>query len=444
MLPFSTAHTAGSRVARRRSSESGALRLCFALGLFFQMPSFVLQMSEDPVLLRVLQLGNFLCFILGAIVILSSPNPKKILFADPAPMLMVGVGLLSSLWSLNPSSTYRAVYILLGTTLFSLAMCVRLSPASCVQLIIRMMSFVCLLSAICAVFFPNTGVHPPTDHVQEHIGLWRGVFSHKQGLGVVSGLTAGLLMFYGSLAFPLVIIRIGALGAAFACLIGSQSVTGLLIALTSTTFLYTTYGLTRSSGATRRTALRGFIALLVVFYLAFHFDLLNFVMPLLGKSEDLTGRADFWPYVIGNLRETAPLVGGGFAGGLEEDVAPGMSIDNGFIVELVDFGYLGGAVILAAYARSLWGSVKVILSARPEEAAIRVFPLNVMLIELIIGISETNFMSKSINWVIVIVSMYQVAQYLKPIPSTSAARRETTHPRSLRGASGPAYRRSED
>lgn len=411
MLPLSTAYAAGSRVARRRSSESGALRLCFALGLLFQMPSFVLQMTQDPVLLRVLQLGNFLCFVLGAAVILSSPNPKKNLFSPPGPMLTVGLGLLSSLWSLNPSSTYRATYILLGTTLLSSAMCARFSPASCMKLIIRTMAFVCLLSAICAIFFPDIGVHPLDDRIEEHRGLWRGVFSHKQGLGVVSGLTAGLLLFYGSLAFPPLIIRLGALSVAIACVLGSKSATGLLVTLVLSTLLYTAHWLTQSSAAARRVAIRILFGFLTASYLAFHYDLLNFVMPLLGKSEDLTGRADFWPSVVANLQQTAPLLGGGFAGGLAEYVAPDVSIDNGFIVELVDFGYLGGAIILALYVRSMWGAIKAILSSPSKEAAIRIFPLSMLLITLFIGISETPYMTKNIVWVIVLVSMYQAAQY---------------------------------
>jgi hypothetical protein len=386
----------------------------------FQMPSFIMQMSGDPVLQRVLQLGNFLCLVLGAVVILGSPNPKKILVTPPAPMLLFGLGLLSSLWSLNPSSTFRATYILLGTTLFSAAMCARFSPPSCVQLIIRVMSFVCLLSVICAIFFPDIGVHPLDERIEEHRGLWRGVFSHKQGLGVVSGLTAGLLLFYGSLAFPPPIIRFGALGAAVACVLGSKSATGFLVTLVLSTLLYTTHWLTRSSPAARRTAVRVLLGLLFAGYLAFHFDLLNFIMPLLGKSEDLTGRADFWPWVVGNLRDTAPLLGGGFAGGLEEYVAPETSIDNGFIVELVDFGYVGGAVILGLYARSMWGAVKAILSTPSKEAAIRIFPFNMFLIMLFIGISETPYMTKNIVWVIVLVSMYQVAQYESAVPLRGA------------------------
>jgi hypothetical protein len=454
MPPVSTA----GRRAQNRPPEGGvALRLFFAVGLMFQMPTFVSQLTYDPVSNQstgsiVLQLANLLCFVIGAAVILTAPDKKEILRKSAAPLLLVGIALLSTLWSNDRASTFRACFVLASTTLFTCAMCARLSPAACVQLMIRMMTVACLLSVIWVILFPETGVHQSTDASQtQHAGLWRGVFSHKQGLGVVSGLTTGLLLSYGSVAFPSLVIRIGAMLIAFACVLGSQSVTGLLITFVLSTLFYLCYWIARGPAPQRRTGAWAIVVALVVFYLAFHFQLLNFIMPLLGKSEDLTGRADFWPWVLDNLRNTAPLLGGGYSGGLAEVVGPGVSIDNGFIEKIVDFGYGGSAVLLAIYARSLWGAVRLIMSARPEEAAIRAFPLVVMLIELFIGISETAFMSKSINWVVVIVAMYQVAHYqsrgVAPIRSAGGSRTgaHTARPASYRSPRGPAaHRRSAD
>jgi exopolysaccharide production protein ExoQ len=438
----------GSRFTRRQSSDNGALRLCFAVGLLFQTPIFVMQMTQDPVLQKVLQIGNFLCFVLGAAVIASLPNPRKVLLTPAAPMLLVGLGFLSLTWSINPGSTFRTAYILLGTTLFSAAMCARYSPSSSMQLIIRVMAFVCLLSAICAIFFPDIGLHPPDDHVEEHRGLWRGVFSHKQGLGVQAGLTAGILLFYGSFAFPSTIIRFGALGSALACVAGSASATGLLITLVLPSLLYTTSWMTRSSAAARRTVLWILGGFVVLFYLAFQYNLFGFIMPLLGKSEDLTGRADFWPWVIGNLRATAPLLGGGFGGGLAGYVAPDVSIDNGFIVLLVDFGYVGGGIILALYLRSMLGAARAILLARPDEVKTRIFPLNIFLIALFIGISETPYMTKDTVWVLVLTSMYHTAEYQRGLvrhaPGARRVGTDTASPPTPRYTRGPAYQQSAD
>jgi hypothetical protein len=306
-----------------------------------------------------------------------------------------------------------------------------------------MMSVACLLSVIWAIFFPEMGVHQATDLIQsQHAGLWRGIFSHKQGLGVVAGPTAGMLMFYGSLAFPMVIVRLAALGCAFACVLGSGSITGLLAAILLTVFLYLSYWIARASPRQRRTCVRAFIGMLVVMYLAFHFNLVGFIMPLLGKSADMTGRADCWPMVMENLRNTAPLLGGGYAGGL--DVSPSCSIDNGFIGLMVEFGYAGGAILLAATLRPLWGAVKVILVAPPEEAALRIFPLNMMLIQLFLGISESGLMAKCIGWLAFIVSMYQVAQYQSatPIAARRPAGARPPRPPPPRNAGGPLYGRS--
>ena len=57
----------------------------------------------------------------------------------------------------------------------------------------------------------------------------------------VSGLTFGLLMFYGSMVFPSVVLRLAALACALLCLIGTQSATGILVAGLAPAVFYTSY-----------------------------------------------------------------------------------------------------------------------------------------------------------------------------------------------------------
>jgi exopolysaccharide production protein ExoQ len=275
------------------------------------------------------------------------------------------------------------------------------------------MVFTCLLSIILVVLFPEQAIHQASDANQsQHAGLWRGVFSHKQALGVISGLTTGLLLFYGSLAFSSPIFRFGALGVTIACLGGTQSATGLLTAAVLTISLYTTFAISRLPLQTRKVAMNGVLGLIGLFYVCFHFGLFDLAIPLLGKSTDLTGRTDVWPWIISNIRNSgSALLGGGYGSGWEEIVAPSLSIDNGYIELLVSFGYLGTIVVLAIYARVLWGGRRLILSAGPDDAAIHVLPFNIMLIELFINITEANFMTKSINTVFVVVAMYQITRY---------------------------------
>jgi O-antigen ligase len=445
MPPVSAA--ARRRVAQKRSPDAGiGLWLFFAVGLMFQMPSFVLVLSQGASGSVILQLASLITLIVSATLVLGAPDRKQILRTGAIPMAFVGIAFLSTLWSFNRANTFRSSIVLLASTLFTLAICSRLSPKACIALIIRMMSMACLLSLIWAVFFPETGVHHADDLIQsQHAGLWRGIFSHKQGLGVVSGLTTGLLLFYGSLAFPM-IVRLAALGVALACVLGSGSITGLLVSILTAGLSYLSYWIACGSRQQRRAGIWAFIGLLVLAYLAFHFNLVNFIMPLLGKSADLSGRADCWPMVVENLRNTAPILGGGYVGGL--DVAPNCSIDNGFIFELVDFGYVGGLVLVALVARSLIGAVKMVLSARPADALLWVFPLNALLIQLFIGISETYFLSKSISWVLVLVSMYQVALYQRGVAPTGAAAGRAgarqAGPSPLRNTRNPAYQRSPD
>jgi len=444
MPPVSTTVADRLPVVQDRSSGGNTLtRFGFALGLIVLMPAFVNVLAFDPVVMafhnsKILQLANVLCCVYGIAMILTSREATNNVLRCRAPFVLIGLAFLSMLWSYDPYSTLRASYVLLTTTVFALAMAARLSYPTCVRLIVRTMSFVCVLSVIWVIFFPLYGVHP---NIFLHAGLWRGVFTHKQGLGVVSGLTTGLLLFYGSLAFSSAIVRFGALGSAIACLVGTQSATGLLIAIVLTVTFYITYHIARLPVPQRKAMLSALFGLIAVFYMAFHFQLLDFVMPLLGKDADLTGRTGFWPWVMNNIRYSNPLLGGGFSSGWEEIIAPDQSIDNGYIELLGSFGYLGATIVLTIYARTIWIGSKLLLS-QSQDAAIRIFPFNIMLIEFFINITEANFMTKSINSILVVVSIYYAARLRTEFNLHSADRvtLATKHPAFLQNAHGRSHR----
>jgi exopolysaccharide production protein ExoQ len=399
------------------STEPDVLaRLLFAIGMMIIMPMFVLQLAADPVTLqftnsRVLQLGNLLTAVFAfAMIAWSRPAVKIAMSCWPLLVLLL-LAYLSSLWSYDVASTIRGCNTFLIASLLGVAMASRLSPVSCIRLIIRTLTFACLLSIIWVVLFPLEGIHQATDAYQfQHAGLWRGVFSHKQGLGVVAGLTTGLLASYGSIAFRSLLIRIAAFACGISCLVGSGSATGLLITIVLPVMVYVSCWIGTRPPASRNGAMATLMIVIGMVYALFHIGALDFVMPLLGKSEDLTGRADFWPWVMSNIRNSGPILGGGFASGWETVVAPTLSIDNGYIQLLVGFGYVGAAVVLAMYVRTLLAAIRLIVADRPESAAIRAFPFAVIFIELFLNITEATFMTKSIHTVLIAVAICQIAR----------------------------------
>jgi exopolysaccharide production protein ExoQ len=411
-----TAFPASTGTSLVRQADAGfILQLLFAFGLAFLTPAFVRQLAFDPVTFEfrpslVFQLVNTFCGVFGVVMVATSRDVSQTLRRSWPILTLVGLAFLSGLWSIDFRATFRASTVLLFTTLFSVALAGRLSPASRIRLVIRTLVVLCGLSIVWIVLYPDEAIHQMTDPFQwQHAGLWRGVFSHKQGLGVVAGLTFGLMVFYGSIAFTWSIFRYAALACCISCLYGTQSFTGILTAVIFPIILYILYKIVHLPHVERRNGLIIFTIFLSLFYICFHFELFNFLLPTFGKSSDLTGRAGNWPWVLASLRNSgAALLGGGYASNFDEIVAPEISIDNGYIEVLVAFGYLGGAVIFAVYAWVLWNGAKLILLAEPAKAAIQIFPLGVMLIELFINISEATFMTKSIHTVLIVTSIYQI------------------------------------
>jgi hypothetical protein len=285
-------------------------------------------------------------------------------------------------------------------------------PTASFRLIIRTMVAACLLSVIWAIFLPQDGIHQATDLIQnQHAGLWRGIFSHKQSLGVFAGLTVGLLLFYGSMAFPSPLLRLVAIGCSVGCLVGTASMTGVVTALITSGLLYSSYWITKRPPAARKSLMAFLITVTILLFVCFHFGLLDFIITLTGKSPNLTGRTDNWAWVLANIGNSgSALLGGGLEGGWEDVVAPAVIVDSGYIVLIIWLGYLGAGIVWAAYGWALWASAKLICSVSKESAEIEVFPFAIISVELFINITETVFLGKNINTILVAIAFYQIVR----------------------------------
>jgi exopolysaccharide production protein ExoQ len=408
----------GSRRGKRRSGGDLAIRLLFTFGLIFLFPAFTVQFAFDPIsgTFRgsiVLQMINLGCEILALTLILRS-RPAMDLVLQCRPILVLfGMAFLWAPFSFNPMGTIRAANVFLTVSLFGIAMAARLGPRECLRLVIRAMVLGCVLSIYWVMAYPLEAVHQASDPFQwQHAGLWRGIFSHKQGLGVFAGLTSGLLLFYGSIVFPSLIVRFAAIGCAFKCLIATKSATGQITAFITPVMLYLMYGITRFPPEVRKIKFAFVTAGALLLLACFFFGAFDWVPELLGKSSDMTGRADIWPLVIENFSHTgAAFFGGGFGTGFAATLSdPALSVDNGYIDKLIEFGYIGSIVIFAAFGSILLSCGRLIIATPREDAAVNVFPFCIMFVIFFFNISESNFMYKHVTTVLTAVSFAFVAQ----------------------------------
>ena len=202
-------------------------------------------------------------------------------------------------------------------------------------------------------------MHQETDLFQTvHAGLWRGIFTHKQGLGTFAGIATGLLLFYGRVAFSSSIVWICALACCATCLWATKSVTGFLGALVLTISLYVTYWASYLPRSNRQVAICALIFGCAVIMALFSQGFFDFLPELFGKSTDLSGRSNYWSYLLARLEGSGRmLLGGGLRANFVDVLIPGFGVDNGYMNLLVEFG-LSGHQFCLVFTGGLPGPVR--------------------------------------------------------------------------------------
>lgn len=386
------------------------MRACFMVGLLFLFPAFTFQLAFDQInfkftsspILQIISAGSEL---IALSTIFGSRAISRMVGLCRPILIMIALAFISTIWSIDRAGTIRASNVFATTSLFSLALLGRFGPTECLRFVIRMMVLGCALSIVWVIVFPQEAIHQAADQAQSvHAGLWRGIFTHKQGLGVFAGLTTGLLLFYGKIAFGSPPLRVAALMCGIACMIGTQSTTGFLTAVITPALLYGTYMVAKFPLAARSAKFNVLLLSGLVVVASFHLGVLDFVPRLLGKSSDLTGRTDIWPLALENFKNSGfALLGGGFGSGFAADVidAP---IDSGYIDKIIEFGYLGSTVIFAMYVWMLLAGRRLIIETSPERAAFDIFPFSILAVIMVINITEGLFMAKHITTVLVAIA----------------------------------------
>lgn len=396
-----------------------AARFLFVIFLLFQFPAFGYQLEYTDTghsASRIIQLINLMTGAFAVFMIYGTRGAAVAVQRCWPVLVLIGLPFFSVAWSTYPTGTLRGSTTFLFSCLFSLALAICFPARAGLRFVIRVMTLGCVLSVVWALLLPRVGVHQATDFIQNvHAGLWRGIFTHKQGLGVFAGLTFGLLLFYGSLAFPILIMRVGAIACAGACLWGTQSATGRIVAITMTASLFITHWICGFRPVVRRIVLRALVIALAVALVAFYFGLLSFVPALFGKSSDLTGRSEGWWVVQNSFAHSGRLLlGGGFTSGFAQDMSFGLPIDNAYITKLMEFGYAGCAIIFSVLGWIFVAGMRLLFKTEIKSAALHVFPASLMITLTFLCITETGLMEKNIETTLMILAIHIVLVEREP------------------------------
>jgi exopolysaccharide production protein ExoQ len=271
---------------------------------------------------------------------------------QPWILAFVGWATLSLAWSDFPMLTMRRVAGLICTMALGFLLGMRLELKPLLRLLAWALAFTMPASLIAALFFPAFGLM----HRLDAVG-WRGVFSHKNGLGNAMGiaLIAFACLLWESRRKPLRYILPLVTGLGLLAL--SRSMTSIVVTL-----------LTLSIGLYLRLRLRPAhkvalyaTALLVALGAGLALNgRMHSVFALVGRDSSLTGRIPLWHFSANAMLER-PLLGSGwdaFWPGKGGDKIrnlvrwPAPHAHNGFLELGLNVGLIGLVIFLIAYYKS--------------------------------------------------------------------------------------------
>jgi O-antigen ligase len=271
-------------------------------------------------------------------------------------------------WADSPALVLQRSIAVLGTTLFGLAMAVRLSTEEQLRLISWVLRITAVLSLLAVVLAPQYGLSP-----YPHLGDWRGIFNHKNALGGYMALSVLVEWHVRARTSGEKFVRVLAFLLAATLLVFSHSVTSLVTAAASLVFIEI------YNGARQRLRIPAFAIVSVILavigsVIAVLMADSEVITSVLGRSSNLTGRTEIWRWVMVSVMER-PIFGYGYAGFWGGASAESLALDrrlgtpimyahNGYLDIFLTLGAIGlllslifiGSGIKRAFQRSESGN----------------------------------------------------------------------------------------
>lgn len=327
---------------------------------------------------------------------------------------LLGLVVLSILWSINPSKTISRIIALTGTTMFGLYLATRYTMKEQLKLLTWTFGIAVVLSFVFAVALPKFGIMGGL-----HAGNWRGIYYHKNGLGLLMGLST-IIFFVQSLDARKKrwIVWSGCSLSVILLLLSTakSSLTNCIIVLA----ICLTCHILRWNydwmipGFTGVATLGGSLYIWLT-------NNLETLLGSIGKDTSLTGRADIWPLVL-NAIGKRPLQGYGFGafwGAWNSEASkiwyasgwPVPNSHNGFLDVLLQLGILGFLLFALSFFVIL---IKSLLCIRHTTTSTWLWPLVFLSYMLLVNLGESTLMNQNdLFWVLYVAIAYTLLLPIK-------------------------------
>ena len=335
-------------------------------------------------------------YVFAAFRIYSMKMQAFFLISRSLPLLgFCALMLLSTFWSVAPSITFIESIELSGSAMIGLYVVLKFPISSFLKIFLLKFLFVATTSLLVIVLSPGRG------RDDFGAGPWSGILPDKNSLGAEMALALVLLLSFSVKSAKLRLAVIFSALLFSGLLLGSNSATAATSCFGSIGIILAAIFLrSKSTSNGVRISVITTLALAALGLLIFGFKP-DSLLGLIGRSPNLTGRTDFWPYLQQAIADR-PLLGFGYGAFFASSVgvdylstyivqAGGWSpfhAHNSFFQIALDAGYFGVTLFAVALASALFQAVKLCFSNTSPES---VYPLSIIIYLLIGSFTETSF-----------------------------------------------------
>jgi len=311
-------------------------------------------------------------------------------------VLLLVLAVLSSLWAAKPDLVLRKTIALFGTTLFGIALAVRVSFQEQLRMLSWLFRILAVLSLGFVLLFPSYGISPE--------GEWMGVFGYKNALGAAMGLS---LLVEWQLPAPsrlAKVLKSLAMLLSVFLLLNSDSVTPGM-ALLGALVLVNLY---KFATLRLRVPLYAFFVVITVLVsagLSFVFANGDSVLGLIGRSAHLTGRTEIWSLVISFIPQR-PILGYGYSafwmGASPESLVVNRALGgpvqyshNGYLEMLLTLGAIGFLLTLVLIGAGIKRALDL---SKQREFGTELWPLAFLLYFIFHNLGEVTIATQQLEW----------------------------------------------
>jgi len=325
---------------------------------------------------------------------------------DPFLWALVGIAVISFMWSDFPNESQKGGLDVLKTTLFGLYFASRFSLKDQLRLLVWALGIGAVITVMYTLPFRGTGLESGT-----HAGAWRGTLLHKNLLArlMLVSAVASLLVALNTRRWRNRYLVWAVCGLSVALIVLSTSKTALVVFATLIILLPLYNALRWSEGL----AIPFFITLSLVGGAIATFVVSGWdsLLVSLGKDPTLSGRTDIWEVVIENIWER-PWFGYGYQGFWQEKGDADLvwrvirykvfHAHNGFLNIAVELGLVGMFLFVLSV---LFTYIRALQWARLGKTSEYLWPITYITFLLMYNYTETtNITQHSLFWVLFVTA----------------------------------------